>query len=190
MTEASPRRRDRLRRRHSLASGQRIVTRALPFLVERVGDRTIPDASLSPLERAVRAWRDEILEDLGGDTVSAAKRAVLDAAVGSKIILSSLDNFLYQLANTGQGLVNRRARFAYRIVNDRMRVADSFTRQLQTLGLDRVERPPIDLTQYLARRQGAPDPSPLDPSPHQEGDRDAHREDPDPDPHRSDDGRE
>jgi hypothetical protein len=108
VTEASPRRRDRIRRRHSLASGQRIVTRVLPFLVEPVGDRTIPDASLSPLERAVRAWREEILEDLGGDTVSAAKRAVLDAAVGSKIVLSSLDNFLYQLANTGQGLVNRR----------------------------------------------------------------------------------
>jgi hypothetical protein len=85
-------------------SGEHIITKALPFLVERVGDATVPDHALTPLERTVRGWRAEILDDLGGDTVSAAKRAVLDAAVGSKIILSSLDAFLFQLASSGQGM--------------------------------------------------------------------------------------
>jgi hypothetical protein len=156
-------RRKRVRRRPYLASGHLIVTKALPFLVERVTDPAVPETALSPLERTVRGWRDEILEDLGGDTVSAAKRAVLDAAVGSKIVLSSLDAFLFQLASSGQGLVNRRGRFAYRIVNDRMRVADSLTRQLQTLGLDRIERPPVDLGTYLSARRSsgsAPDAEP------------------------------
>jgi hypothetical protein len=91
-----------------------------------------------------------------------------------------LDNFLYQLANTGQGLVNRRGRFAYRIVNDRMRVADSLTRQLQTLGLDRVERPPVDLSQYLSQRRPAdpaPPAAPTEGAPH--GDDDVREFDPD-----------
>jgi hypothetical protein len=136
-------------------SGEHIITKALPFLVERVGDATAPDHALTPLERTVRGWRAEILDDLGGDTVSAAKRAVLDAAVGSKIILSSLDAFLFQLASSGQGMVNRRGRYAYRIVSDRMRVADSLVKQLSTLGLDRVERPAIDLTTYLAQRRSS-----------------------------------
>jgi hypothetical protein len=139
-------------------SGEHIVAKAMPFLVERVTDPAVPGTALSPLERTVRGWRDEILEDLGGDTVSAAKRAVLDAAVGSKIVLSSLDAFLFALAGSGRGLVNRRGRYAYRIVNDRMRVADSLVKQLSTLGLDKVERPPVDLTAYLASRPSAPAP--------------------------------
>jgi hypothetical protein len=100
---AQPRRK-RVRRRPYLASGHFIVTKALPFPVERVADPAVPETALSPLERTVRGWRDEILEDLGGDTVSAARRTVLDAAIGSKIILSSLDAFLFQLASSGQGM--------------------------------------------------------------------------------------
>jgi hypothetical protein len=87
-------------------SGEHIVAKAMPFLVECVTDPAVPETALSPLERTVRGWRDEILEDLGGDTVSAAKRAVLDAAVGSKIVLSSLDAFLFKLASGGRGMVN------------------------------------------------------------------------------------
>ena len=158
-------------------SGEHIVAKAMPFLVERVTDSAVPETALSPLERTVRGWRDEILEDLGGDTVSAARRAILDAAVGSKIILSSLDAFLFQLASSGQGMVNRRGRYAYRIVSDRQRVADSLVKQLSTLGLDRVERPPVDLGAYLASRRSAP--APADP---QQGDRAEHRGEPDPDP--------
>jgi hypothetical protein len=140
----------RVRRRQYLASGHLIVAKAAPYLVERVADLRVPDDALTPVERTVRGWRAEILEDLGGDTVSAAKRAILDAAVGSKIILSSLDAFLFQLASSGRGLVNRRGRYAYRIVHDRLRVADSLVKQLATLGLDRVERPPLDLGTYLS----------------------------------------
>jgi hypothetical protein len=81
----------------------------------------------------------------------------VEAALGTKIVLDSLDRYLFELAGLG-GLVNRRNRRAYSIVADRMRVADSLTRQLQALGLDRVERPPVDLTAYLASRPSAPAP--------------------------------
>ncbi len=151
-------------------SGQHVVAKAVPYLVQRVTDPSVPDETLTPLERAVRGWRLEILEDLGGDAVSAAKRAVLDAAVGSKIILSSLDSFLFDLAGSGRGMVNRRGRYAYRIVNDRMRVADSLVKQLAALGLDRVERPPLDLTQYLAQRGERRPAAPTDAQPTQDGD--------------------
>ena len=136
-------------------SGEHIVAKAVPYLVQRVADPNVPDASLTPLERTVRGWRLEILQDLGGDAVSAAKRAVLDAAVGSRIILSTLDSFLFELAGSGRGMVNRRGRYAYRIVNDRMRVADTLVKQLAALGLDRVERPPVDLGTYLSQRRSS-----------------------------------
>jgi hypothetical protein len=151
----APRPRRNTGRRPYHRSGEHIVAKALPFLVERITDPTIAEAALTPLERAVRSWREEILADLGGD-VPAAKRAVLDAAVGSKVILDSLDAFVFELAGSGRGLVNRRSRYAFRIVNDRMRVADSLVKQLATLGLDRQERPPVDLGTYLARRQAPP----------------------------------
>ena len=131
------------------------MAKSLPLLVERVTDPAVPETALSPLERTVRGWRDEILEDLGVDTVSATKRAILDAAVGSKIILSSLDSFLFELAGSGRGMLNRRGRYAYRIVNDRMRVSDSLVKQLVALGLERVERPPVDLGTYLSQRRAS-----------------------------------
>jgi hypothetical protein len=115
--------------------------------VERVKDPTVEDEALTPVERVVRAWRAEVLLDLGGpETVSAAKTALVDAALGTRIMLDSLDRYLFELAAQG-GLVNRRNRRAFAIVADRMRVADSLTRQLGAVGLDRVERPPLDLSQ-------------------------------------------
>ncbi len=183
---ATQSRRKRVRRRPYLASGHHIVAKALPLLVERVTDPGVPDERLSPLERAVRGWRDEILMDLGGpETVSAAKRAVLDAAVGSKIILSSLDGFLFELASSGRGMVNRRGRYAYRIVNDRMRVADSLVKQLAALGLDRQERQPLDLGQYLRSRASASG-SDSAPTPGDHHDSHDHVRDPGPDAHPGD----
>jgi hypothetical protein len=161
-------------------SGEHVVAKAVPFLVERVKDPRVADDALTPVERGARRWRAEILHDLGGpEAVPAAKLALVEAALGTKIVLDSLDRYLFELADLG-GLVNRRNRRACSIIADRMRVADSLTRQLTAVGLDRVTRPPVDLTAYLAQRHGAPDPPP-----HQQGDRDAHdTEVPRPDPTR------
>ncbi len=135
-------------------SGLHVVNKALPLLLERVTDPAIPDETLSPVELAARAWRQEVIADLGGlNTVPAAKRALLDAATGTKIILDSLDRYLFELAESG-GLINRRNRKAFAVVQDRMRVADSLTRQLQALGTERQTRT-VDLAQALRH---APDP--------------------------------
>jgi hypothetical protein len=55
----------------------------------------------------------QVLHDLGGpEAVSAAKRAVVNAVLGTRIMLDSLDRYLFELAAQG-GLVNRRNRRAY-----------------------------------------------------------------------------
>ena len=139
-------------------SGEHVVAKAVPFLVERVKDSRVADDALTPVERRARAWRGEVLHDLGGsEAVSAAKLALVEAALGTKIVLDSLDRYLFELASL-DGLANRRNRRAYSIVADRMRVADSLTRQLATLGLDRVERPPVDLGTYLSARRSSGSP--------------------------------
>jgi hypothetical protein len=135
--------------------GQGIVSRALPHLMARVVDPHLPTESLSPVEQAARDWRQQVLDDLGGlDAVSATRPALLDAATGSMILLASLDAYVFELAGQG-GLANRKHRRVFPVVLDRMRVADGLARQLQTLGLDRQERPPVDLSTYLAQRRSS-----------------------------------
>ncbi len=135
-------------------SGHHVVNKALPYLLERVTDPSVPDETLSPVELAARAWRQEVIVDLGGlESVPAARRALLDAATGSKMILDCLDRYLFELAESG-GLVNRRNRKAFAVVQDRMRVADSLTRQLQALGMERQAKT-LDLAQALRH---APEP--------------------------------
>jgi hypothetical protein len=63
-----------------------------------------------------------------------------------------------------------------------MRVADSLVKQLAALGLDRVERPPVALQEYLARRSSgsSPDAAPTEGVPHVDDVREIVREfDPD-----------
>ena len=104
--------------------GQGVVSRALPHLMERVLDPALPETALSLIERAARDWRQQVLDDLGGlDAVSATKRALLDAATGSMILLASLDAYVFALAGQG-GLANRKHRRVFPVVLDRMRVAD------------------------------------------------------------------
>jgi hypothetical protein len=91
-------------------SGAHVVAKAAPYLVERVKDPSVPDDVLTPVERAAPDWRRQVLDDLGGlDAVSATKRALLDAATGSMILLASLDAYVFELAGQG-GLANRKHR--------------------------------------------------------------------------------
>lgn len=134
-------------------SGQHTVAKALPYLVERVADGKVPDAQLTPLELAAREWRREAERDLGGD-LAATKRALLDAATGSMILLASLDRYVFELAERG-GLVNRRSRRVFPVVESRMRVADGLARQLQTLGLEGKPAPVPSLAEWVAREKAA-----------------------------------
>ncbi len=132
--------------------GQGVVTKALPYLLERVVDDRLPDDALTPLETAARAWRREAAEDLGGD-LPATKRALLDAATGTVILLASLDHYVFSLAEQG-GLVNKRSRRAFPVLDARLRLADSLTKQLGALGLERRAKPAADLHRYLDQKYG------------------------------------
>jgi hypothetical protein len=133
-------------------SGRHVVKKALPYLLARVANPTIPEDALSPVELAARAWRQEVIEDLGGAAaVPATKAALLDAVTGTKVILDSLDRYVFELA-TEDGLVSRKYRRAFAVVLDRMRVADGLARQLQALGLERAAPSVPDLATYLAQR--------------------------------------
>jgi hypothetical protein len=137
-------------------SGHHTIRKALPELLERVADPHLPPAELSPLELAAREWRQEVLADLGGpEQVAATRMALLNAAVGTWIVLASLDRYLFELA-AKDGLVNRRSRHAFAIVQDRMRVADSLTKQLQTVGLERVPAKVPTLGAYVQEKYGTP----------------------------------
>lgn len=123
--------------------------------MRRVLDPALPETALSLVDRAARDWRQHVLDDLGGlDAASATKRALLDAATGSMILLASLDAYVLERAGQG-GLANRKHRRVFPVVLDRMRVTDGLGRQLQALGLDRIERPPVDLGTYLSQRRAS-----------------------------------
>jgi hypothetical protein len=144
---------DRARRPRAYhQSGRYTLTRRLPGVLERVADQTLPDTALTPLEAAARAWRRDVLTDLGGD-VPATRLALVDAAVGSWIILTSVDRYLFALA-AQDGLVNKRSRRVFAIVADRQRVADSLKGQLLAIGLERRAKPVPTLEQYLAEKYG------------------------------------
>lgn len=87
--------------------------------------------------KALAAWRDEIIADLGGnDNISAQERTIIDACVGNKLLLNSVDVWL----SAQPSLINTRKRQLYPIVLQRQQLQDSLIRGLTTLGLKRVIR--------------------------------------------------
>lgn len=85
--------------------------------------------------RAVKAWRAEMVEALGGEQqVSPQRLTLLELAARSRLFLDHIDSYLLELPT----LIIRRRKSVIPIVEQRQRLADSLARQLQTLGLDRV----------------------------------------------------
>jgi hypothetical protein len=122
------------------------ITR-LKAAVRHLGPRVIDRRTT--LGKALAQWRADLIQDLGGpDAVSTQRAALVDLAVRSKLILDSLDAWL--LAQPS--LVNKRTRSVLPIVRERQALADGLARYLQALGLDRAERPPVDLGTYLSQR--------------------------------------
>jgi|SRR5579872_358356 len=87
--------------------------------------------------RAVKAWRAEMVEALGGEQqVSPQRLTLLELAARSRLFLDHIDSYLLELPT----LIIRRRKSVIPIVEQRQRLADSLGRQLQVLGLDRVEK--------------------------------------------------
>jgi hypothetical protein len=99
--------------------------------------------------RALLTWRSDLVQDLGGpDGVSSQKRALLDLACQTKLLLDSVDAWLLEQPT----LINARRRTVLPVVLQRQQLADALARYLQALGLER--RTPIRsaLVEYVTSR--------------------------------------
>jgi hypothetical protein len=101
--------------------------------------------------QALLDWRRSLISDLGGEeAVSAQQRALVEIATRTRLFIDHLDSFLL-----GQkSLVNAKRKAALPLLRERQSLADSLTRILGQLGLERRAKPPIDLTQYLRDQYG------------------------------------
>lgn len=126
-------------------AGHRTVQARLPVTLARAVDPEVPDASLTDVERACRGWRQELVQDLGGEP-SAAQGAIVDSVVGSILMLHTIDAFL-----TTVNPIDKRRRCLYRIAEQRERVADGLARRLSLLGLER-RRKTVTLTEYIQQK--------------------------------------
>ena len=97
--------------------------------------------------RALYMWREQLIADLGGDsTVTVAQLQIIETAVRTKLILDSVDAYL---ADLGSGIINKRNRKLYPVVQQRTALADSLLRQLTALGLERKAARVPSLQAYI-----------------------------------------
>ena len=100
--------------------------------------------------RALIAWREELVSDLGGEeTISAQQRALVDLATRTRLYVESLDGWLL-----GQrSLVNARKRSVHPVLRERTQLADALARYLTALGLERRSVDVVDLETYLSSKR-------------------------------------
>lgn len=81
-------------------------------------------------------WRHDLVADLGGeDRLSTQQLAIVDLAVRDKLLLDSLDAWLFAQPS----IVNKRSRKLLPVVMERARLADGLQRRLELLGMARVQ---------------------------------------------------
>jgi hypothetical protein len=87
--------------------------------------------------KALMKWKRELIADLGSEAnLSSQKRALVDAAVRTKLFIDSLDGWLL-----GQrSLVNGRKKAILPALAQRQTLFDGLVRVLSLLGLERAER--------------------------------------------------
>ncbi|HEY4838705.1 MAG TPA: hypothetical protein VIH72_08865 [Candidatus Acidoferrales bacterium] len=95
--------------------------------------------------RAVCKWKAELVRDLGGDP-SAQQLTLIDVATKTMLFLNHIDAFLMEQPS----LVNKRKRAILPILRERMALADSLTRLMCQLGLQRAPKPVQELRSYIA----------------------------------------
>ena len=104
--------------------------------------------SLGSLEVAVRAWQEDLVNDLGGeDSVSTQQRVVIDTASKTMVLLASVDDYLLR-----NSFIDRRRKSLRPIVQQRMQMADSLNRAMNLLGLQKREKSIPSLQEYLQSR--------------------------------------
>jgi hypothetical protein len=87
--------------------------------------------------KALNRWRLELIADLGGsdNNVSTQKRAIIDVTVKEKVLLNSIDAVL--LGSKTLIIGRKKAPALIPLVLRRQQLADSYTKHLNMLGLER-----------------------------------------------------
>ncbi len=116
-------------RRQYRSSGLYTLKRAVKELGGRAIDRRYT------VGKALVKWRDEIVADLGGN-LSTSQLEIVDVAVRTKLILSSVDVWIIQQ----KSLVNARKRSLIPVARERTQLADSLVKYLTLLGLKRIAK--------------------------------------------------
>jgi len=126
--------RNRHRRRPYLRHGLTALQSALAR-VEESEDWTV---QLGPVGVALRAWRTDLIEALGGEAeVSPQRRALIELATRTHLMVESVDRFILGMPS----LVNKSKRQLFAVVRERQQLADGLARLLGQLGLERRPKP-------------------------------------------------
>lgn len=134
------------RPRPNQTHGATTLKRAMRELGERAIDRR------TSLGRALDEWRAGIVADMGGaSNVSRQQEAILDMAVKTKLLLDSIDGYLF----TQKSIVNKRKRAVIPVVRERLQLADALARYLTALGLERKAKAVPSMQGFLESRAAA-----------------------------------
>ncbi len=128
------------RQRHGLTPAKQVM--------RTWGERAIDGRTRTG--KALAAWRDSLIEDLGGEgQVSAQQLTVLELAARTKVLLDGIDAWLFEQPS----LVNKRDRKLFAVVKERQALADSLARYMGMLGLERRAKV-YDLGEYVVDQYG------------------------------------
>jgi hypothetical protein len=100
---------------------------------------------------AAKTFKADVVRDLGGDP-SAQQLAVIEVAARTKVMLDAVDDWLLRQPS----LLVVKKRSLIPALAQRQQLADSFTRHMQALGLERKAKPVEDLRSYITRRAEQP----------------------------------
>ena len=122
---------------------------ALHNALRSVSDREGWLESLGEVGEALKAWKADLVADLGGaEAVSTQERAIIELAVKTYLMLESVDRFLLSQPS----LVNKSRRQLFPAVLQRQQLADALARYMTALVLKRRVKQGPDLKTYLAER--------------------------------------
>lgn len=142
--------RDGSRRRGGQAGNRNAEKRGfwrLKTAVRELGARAIDRRTR--IGKALAAWRRDLEEDLGGpEALTTQKRALVDLAVRTKLMLDSIDAWILEQ----RSLVDRKRRALLPVVRERQSLVATLRQILVDLGLERRLGEPLDLRTYLAVR--------------------------------------
>jgi hypothetical protein len=132
-------------KRYALKHGIHAVTK----LVKVMGSDRALDKRTA-MGKALERWRQELIEDMGGeDSISAQQRAIVDLAVKNKLILDSVDRWIFQQPS----LIDKRKRALLPVIVQRQQLADGLSRYMSQLGLERRHKVK-SLQEILSADQG------------------------------------